>query len=109
MVLPRVIRSASARHDLDAIWDRLAGQAGPEIADAVLARIFETMYRAADNPFLYRERPEHTGRPRRVNVFRYAIFFEALPDGDGIFVWRVIHGSRDLPRFIFRPSEDDSD
>jgi plasmid stabilization system protein ParE len=100
---PRIIRSASARRDLDEIWDHVVGEAGPEIADAVLARIFEALYRAADQPLLYPRRPEYVGHPRRINVFRYAIFYEELADGGGIFLWRVIHGARDLSGLVARP------
>lgn len=109
MASARIIRSASARQDLDDIWDYLAAEAGPDIADMVLARLFEALYRAADRPLLHRPRPEYLGAPRRINVFRYAILYEPLPEGDGIFLWRVIHGSRDLPRFVFRPTTPDEE
>jgi toxin ParE1/3/4 len=99
----RILRSDPAQEDLDAIWDYLASDASPEIADFVLARLFEAMQRAADDPFLYPARPEYRDNPRRINVFEYAIFYEPLPEGHGIFVWRVIHGRRDLPRHVRRP------
>jgi len=105
MAPSRIARSQPAQDDLDSIWDYLAQEASPEIADFVLARLYEAMQRAADNPLLYREREEHRGRPRRINVFEYAIFYEPLPEGDGIFIWRVIHGTRDLPRHVRRPKE----
>jgi toxin ParE1/3/4 len=104
MSASRIVRSASARRDLDDIWDYLAREAGLEIADAVIARLFEAMYRAADRPFLFRQRPEYTGAPRQITVFRYAIFYEPLPEEDGIFVWRVLHGVRDIPRHLWRPA-----
>ncbi|HVY33922.1 MAG TPA: type II toxin-antitoxin system RelE/ParE family toxin [Caulobacteraceae bacterium] len=109
MTAPRIVRSASARRDLDDIWDYLAREAGLEIADAVLARMFEAMYRAAERPLLHRQRPEYTGSPRQITVFRYAIFYEPLPEEDGIFVWRVVHGARDLPRHIQRPASPDEE
>jgi plasmid stabilization system protein ParE len=107
MAAPRIVRSASARRDLDDIWDYLAAEAGPEIADVVLARIFEALHRAADRPLLYPQRPEYVGRPRRINILRYAILYEALPEGDGTFLWRVIHGARDLPHLVVRPPPPD--
>lgn len=109
MAAPRIVRSASARRDLDDIWDYLAREAGLEIADAVLARMFEAMYRAADQPSLYRQRLEYTGSPRQITVFRYAIFYEPLPEEDGIFVWRVLHGVRDLPQHIRWPARPDDE
>jgi len=101
--MSRVVRSDPALRDLDGIWDHLAIEASPEIADFVIARLYEAMYRAAETPVLHRERPEHRGHPRRINVFRYAIFYDPLPDGDGIFVWRIIHGARYLPDQVSRP------
>lgn len=109
MAAPRIVRSTSARRDLDDIWDYLASEAGLEIADAVLARLFEAMYRAEERPFLHRQRPDYTGGPRQITVFRYAIFYEPLPEEDGIFVWRVVHGVRDLPRHIRRPAPSDDE
>ncbi len=77
----------------------------------MVARLVEAIYRAADRPLLYRPRRELRGSPRRLNVFRYAIFFEVLPEADGIFVWRVLHGARDL-RWVLRrprfPGEEDA-
>jgi plasmid stabilization system protein ParE len=85
---------------LDGIWDYLANEANPEIADFVIARLVEAMHRTAGNPYLYAERSEYEGHPRRFTVYDYAVFYEPLPDGEGIFVWRVIHGKRDLARHV---------
>jgi plasmid stabilization system protein ParE len=73
------------------------------VADSVVARLIEAIYRAADRPLLYRPRRELRGSPRRLNVFRYSIFFEVLPEGDGIFVWRVLHSARELRPVLRRP------
>jgi plasmid stabilization system protein ParE len=102
-VAARITRSGPAADDLDSIWDYLAAEASPAVADFVLARLFEAMSRAAENPHLYPERFEYRGRPRRINVFEYAIFYEPLPEGDGIFVWRVLHGRRRLAPLVKRP------
>lgn len=98
-----VVISDPARDDLDEIWDYVAREASLEIADFVIARLYEAMYRAAEQPNLYRRRPEYAGKPRRVNVFSYAIFYDDLQDADGIFVWRIVHARRDLPRHVRRP------
>jgi len=103
MAPPRIDHSPSARRDLDDIWDYLAREAGVAIADAMAARLFAAMRRAADHPLLHCPRFEFTGAPRRINVARYAIFYEPLPDGAGIHVWRVIHGARDLRRYVRPP------
>lgn len=102
MALARIVRSALARQDLSDLYQHLAQDAGLEVADAVLTRIAEALYRAAERPLNYRRRTELNGAPRRINVFRFAIFFEDLPDG-GIFVWRVLHSARDLRQILQRP------
>jgi plasmid stabilization system protein ParE len=111
MASQRIIRSARVRQDLFDIWRHVDIEAGPQAADSVVARLVEAIYRAADRPLLYRPRRELRGSPRRLNVFRYAIFFEVLPEADGIFVWRVLHGARDL-RWVLRrprfPGEEDA-
>ncbi len=97
-MIPGVILSRPANSDLDATWDYLAAEASPEIADFVIARLFEAMNRAAEYPLMYRE-TSYRGRPRRINVFEYAIFYEPLPEG-GVFILRVIHGRRDIARLL---------
>jgi plasmid stabilization system protein ParE len=69
MAIARVIRSDPANSDFDSIWDYLAEASSPEIADFVIARLYEAMYRAAERPLMHRERPEYIGSPRRINVF----------------------------------------
>jgi len=90
----RITLSRPAQNDLDAIWDYLAKEASPEIADFVIARFYQAMNGAAEHPLLYPV-TSFRGNPRRVNVFEYALFYEPLPD-DGIFVLRIVHGRRNL-------------
>jgi plasmid stabilization system protein ParE len=94
----RVTISGPAKDDLDAIWDFLAKEASPEIADFVIARLFEAMNRAAEHPLMYPE-TDFRGKPRRMNVFEYAVFYEPLAE-DGIFVMRIVHGRRNLGRVL---------
>jgi plasmid stabilization system protein ParE len=103
MAAPRIVLSEPARADLEGIWDYLARESSPEIADFVIARLYEAMHRAADTPLIYRKRAEHRGAPRRINVFDYAVFFDSLPEDAGIFVWRILHGARELPSLVHRP------
>ena len=104
MAVARVVLSDPATADLDGAWDYLAREASPEVADFVIALLYEAMYRAAEAPFLHRVRSEYTNAPRRINVFNYAVFYDPIPEEGGIFVWRVIHAARDLPRLIRRPA-----
>ena len=99
-------RTADQLQSMRSWHDRMAESGGSRQAFvAADLGLHLSIAAAADNPFLYREREEHRGRPRRINVFEYAIFYEPLPEGDGIFVWRVIHGARNLPRHVRRPRQ----
>jgi plasmid stabilization system protein ParE len=100
MAMVTVSRPAQA--DLDTVWDYLAETASPAIADFVIARLYEAMHRAADAPLIY-QRTDFAGRPRRVNIFEYAIFFEIASNEDGIVVWRVLHGRRNLAPLVRGP------
>jgi plasmid stabilization system protein ParE len=44
----------------------------------------------------------YEGRPRRINVFEYAVFYEPESDGS-IFILRVIHGKRDVAQLMQKP------
>ncbi|MFO1186257.1 MAG: type II toxin-antitoxin system RelE/ParE family toxin [Alphaproteobacteria bacterium] len=95
----RVVLTAPADRDLAAIFEYLATEASLSIADLVMARLLEAMGRAALFPRLYQERLEFTGRPRRINVYSYAIFYDLLPSGD-VRILRVLHGRLDLDRYL---------
>ena len=102
MPTARIIRSRSADSDLSRIWEYTATEASPEVADFVIARLFEALSRAAEHPLMYPQ-TDYRGRPRRINVFDYAMFYEPLPEGDGIRLRRVIHGRRNLAPLLRRP------
>lgn len=101
MASPVVIRSNLAKQDLKSVYNYLASEASPEIADMVMAQLVEAMCRAAAHPLLFRERPDyHPSAPRRIGVNRYAILYEPLAGGEGIFVLRILHGNQDIPRYL---------
>lgn len=93
-----VTLSLPAKRDLDEIWDFLAVDASPEIADFVVARLYEAIGHVAENPNMYQE-TDYRGRPRRINVFEYAVFYEPL-GVKGIFVLRVVHGRRHIEALL---------
>jgi len=103
MASPRILRAPEARQDLLDIWAYIAGESAASIADAFLARIYGALEIIAYAPHVGRERPEFTGSPRSIAVRPYVIFYQPLPEGDGILVWRVIHSARDLQNHIRRP------
>ena len=101
--MPRILRAPLARKDLLDIWSYIATESSPSIADAFLARIYGALELAASAPYIGRERPEFAGSPRSVVVRPYLIFYEPLAEGDGIALWRVIHGARRLEDLVQPP------
>jgi len=85
------------------IWAYIARENAPSVADRVLDRIYGALELLAETPLIGRERIEFVGTPRSFSVRPFVIFYEPLSAGDGILVWRVIHGARDLGRLIVRP------
>lgn len=101
---PRILRAPEARQDLFDIWTYIARDNAPSVADAVLARIYGALDVLAFAPKIGRERAEFAGRPRSFAVRPYVVFYEPLAEGDGILVWRILHGARDLRPLVRPPS-----
>jgi plasmid stabilization system protein ParE len=99
MSSPLVVLSRPAEEDLNSIYDYLAAEASPEIADLVVARFFEAMLRTAAYPLSLRERPDYLGY-RRINVFNFAIFYLPKPTGQGISIVRILGGRQDIPSHL---------
>ncbi len=99
----RVVRAALVRVDIFEIWNYIATENSPAIADAMLARITGAIEVLAWAPLIGRKRSDLRGSPRSFPVRPYTVIYEPLPEGDGIFVWRIVHGARDLRRVIKRP------
>jgi plasmid stabilization system protein ParE len=93
--LARIIRSDPASEDLDGVWDYLAVESSPEIADIVVARLTKQCIAPPTIPIPTGSAPNFAASPG-ASMSEYAIFYEPLPEGDGIFVLRIIHGRRDL-------------
>lgn len=101
--MSRVLRAPLARNDLLDIWTYIAGNSSAAIADRFLARIYGALEVISQSPFVGRERPEFPGSPRSIVVRPYVIFYEPLADGDGIAIWRVLHGARHIEDLVERP------
>ena len=86
-----------ASRDLDEIADFIAEDDAPAAARVVDA-IEEKCRALAAMPGMGRSREEFAPGLRSSPAGRYLIFFR--PVADGIQVIRIIHGSRDLPRFF---------
>ncbi len=46
---------------------------------------------------------EFSGSPRMLIVRSYVIFYEPLAEGDGIAIWRVLRGARQMDDLVRRP------
>ena len=101
--MPRILRASLARNDLLDIWTHIAAESTPAIADNVLARIYGALEVLASAPYIGRERAEFADSPRSLAVRPYVIFYEPLTDGDGIAIWRVLHGARRMEDLLRRP------
>ncbi len=102
--MARILRAPAARNDLLQIWAYIADESSAAIADNFLSRIYGALEVVASAPYVGRERPEYRGRPRSIVVRPYVIFYEPLADGDGVAIWRILHGARQMDDLVQRPS-----
>ena len=98
--MPRIVLSLDAERDLDALFDWIAGDSGADRAEAILRRIDETLDLLAALPRIGRIRRDLDGEPRTFAIWPWVIVYEPLSAGDGIVVWRIVDGRRDLARHI---------
>lgn len=96
-----VLRTDSASRDILEIAAAIAAE-NRAAAIRWAERLEALLALRAQIPFAGRIRPEFAGAPRSIPFGRYVIFYDALPDGDGILVLRVLHGARDLTQLIGR-------
>ena len=104
MARQKIVLSLDAECDLDLLFDWIARDSGVDRAEAVLRRIDETLNSLADQPRIGRVRRDLDGEPRTFAVWPWVIVYEPLSAGQGIVVWRIMDGRRDLPRHIQRSS-----
>ena len=105
--MARIVRTASARRDVVEIWSYIATDNAPAVADGMLARLTSAMEILALTPLMGRKRVDWNGKPRSFAVRKYVIVYEPLPERDGILVWRILHGARNLKRIVRPPRGND--
>ena len=101
--MARILRAPLARTDILDIWTYIANESSPLIADTFLARIYGALEVVASAPYMGRERAEFDGGPRSLVVRPYVIFYEPLAEGDGIAIWRILHGARQIEDLLRKP------
>ena len=100
---PRIIRTLDADRDLDSLFDWIATDSGLDRAEAVIRRLDETIAHISAMPGVGRIRRDLDGTPRSFSVWPWLVIYETLPRREGIVVWRVLDGRRDLPTVVKRP------
>ena len=98
--MTRVTRRPQAELDVLEIWTYIAGDSAAE-ADRWVDRLDQSLATWATQPTMGRERPELAPGLRCYPFGRYIVFFEPLPDNDGIDVVRVMHGSMDIEQRFY--------
>lgn len=89
--------SRRAFNDLNDIREYVAADNLPA-ADRQHQALLLSMQRLSEQPSLGRARPELGNDARALVVGEYLIIYRVEPDR--IFVSRVIHGARDIPRVL---------
>ena len=103
--MARIERTEAAFFDLSSIWQYITDNNSPVIADAMLARISGALEILASAPLIGKRRTDLNGKPRAFAVKPYVIIYDTLADKNGILVWRVLHGARDIRRIVSRPGD----
>ncbi len=100
--MPKLILSEFVEPELAAIWDYIAID-NPDAADRFLESTHDTFVMLAQRPDMGRIRTFPQARLNNMRSFRvrdferYLIFYR--PIQDGIEVFHVLHGARDLELF----------
>jgi len=104
--MAKFILAPDVEVELMVIADRIA-EDNPEAADRFIEAAYETFSKLAQVPGMGRPRRFRHSRLRDLRSFRvsgfddYLIFYSPIPDGpDGIEVYHVYHGARDLERLF---------
>lgn len=101
--MARIQLTWDSRQDLKDLFDYIAREDGPDRAQMVLRRLEAAMAALAEWPGIGRARRELEGTPRSFSVWPWLIIYEALPDGDGVYIWRILDGRPDLAAIIHPP------
>lgn len=98
----RIALSLEAERDIELLFNRVADDAGHDRAEVVLRRILDTIEHVSDLHGIGRVRNDLTGAPRAFSVMPSMAHHlrTVLPGDEGVVLWRVIDGPRDVPRHV---------
>lgn len=90
--------SATARKDLDDIWDFYLESDNEAAAELIFGRLYNIFDLLSEFPAMGRPRPEYAlgMRSHKARETPYIVFY--FPTGAGIEITQVMHGSRDIAR-----------
>lgn len=96
--MPRgIFKTDLAESDLLDIWLFIA-ESSEEQADQLIKKIYDKAEMLLTHPEIGRSRPEVSEDARSFPVGNYVIFYQDNPDG--ILILRVLHGARDLEKYL---------
>lgn len=96
--MKKIILSKAADADLEDIFDYTLDEFGVEQAVAYVSGFDEAFEMISENPEIGRERKEIREELRSLVKDKHIIFYRSL--NDHVRIVRILHGSRDLPRFL---------
>ncbi len=96
--MKKLILSRVADTDLESIFDYTLGEFGLEQALSYVSGFDDTFKIISENPKIGKERKEIREELRSLAKDDYVIFYRVL--NDHVRIVRVLHGSRDLPKFL---------
>lgn len=96
--MTKVILSKAADADLEDIFDYTLEEFGLDQAVSYVSEFDDTFETISESPEIGRKREEIREELRSLVKDKYVIFYRILIDH--IRVVRILHGSRDLPKFL---------
>lgn len=96
--MTKFILSKAADADLEDIFDYTLKEFGLDQAVSYVSGFDDTFNMIAENLEIGRERKEIRGDLRSFSKDKHVIFYRIL--SDHIRIVRILHGSRDLPKFL---------
>jgi toxin ParE1/3/4 len=99
----RLRLSDQAKNDVLAVWEHIAVDK-PVAADRLVQKLIVQCKSLAENPGIGKMRNELRSGLRSYPVGNYVILYHAIEDGIAIF--RIVHGARDLEDLLERETEE---
>lgn len=91
--MPKIITSPAAERDLEEIWDYIA-EHDETAADKFLDELVKKFYLLAENRTIGKRQDDFIVEMRRFSHKNYYIYYFATEDG--VEIYRVLHGKRNV-------------